>query len=365
MQIIAIANHKGGCGKTTTSIHFAACLAQLEKTVLLVDLDPQGHSTCGLGIKAEELSHTLYDFMHGAEEEERRIEDFLRPISPNFKIFPSYGILSAIEEELSGKEDRYECLSRRLLPLLKESNEFDYVIFDCPPNLGVLTYNALEIADEVIIPIEPSFFSLHGLGKITETIYEIRDRLRKDFDIHALLTIFDSSLSFSEEIYEEIKDHFGKKLFKSIIHTDVAFKEAAAYGQSITEYAPESNAYQDYMKMTMEYLEREWDRLLPAKQLGWDQVFYHHYGPKKVSGGILFQAKQAEARWVEIAGDFNNWIPEPMVRRDEPGLWQKVIPIESGAFRYKYIVDGEWQIDPYQPTQANDFGGQDSYLEIA
>jgi hypothetical protein len=141
-------------------------------------------------------------------------------------------------------------------------------------------------------------------------------------------------------------------------------QEAAGAGQSIVQYALESEAFKNYLNLAVEYLERDWQRLLPAKQLGWDQVMHYHYGPKRVLGGVLFQVVCKNVQSVEIAGDFNQWIPELLLQREE-GLWQKVMMITRGTYRYKFIVDGQWQMDPYQPLQRlNAFGTLDSYLEL-
>jgi chromosome partitioning protein len=366
LRVIAIANQKGGCGKTTTSINFAACLASLQKKTLLLDLDPQGHSTCGLGIKASDYPSNLYDFLTPLRLSKPDFSKALHEISPYFYVLPTYGMLGALEEELMMIPDKEQRLKNLLtspacLPLC-----FDYVVIDCPPNLGLLSLSALEAADEIITPIEPSFFSLHGLAKISETVAQVNQRREQPLQTHALLTLFNSETKFAEEVFEEVKAHFKERLFATIIHDNVLLREAASAGQSIADYAPSSAAHRDYLHMATEYLEKQWDRILPPQRLGWENVLRQHYGPRRVPGGILFQIASKNARWVEIAGDFNNWIPEALVRRGEDGLWQKVIPIKAGNFRYKYIVDGEWQIDPYQPTQMpNAYGTYDSYLELA
>ena len=366
MRVIAIANQKGGCGKTTTSINFSACLAYLQKKTLLLDLDPQGHSTCGLGIKAADSSTSLYDFLTPLRFNKPSLSKSLCEINPSFFVMPTYGILGALEEELMLMPEKEKRLKEFLLSPEFSQLGFECVVLDCPPNLGLLSLSALEAADEIIIPVEPSFFSLHGLAKISETVSQVNQRRNLGLQVHALLTLFNSEMKFAEEVYEEVKEHFKGQLLSSIIHDHVLLREAASAGQSIVDYAPSSPAFQDYLHLATEYLEKQWDRILPAQRLGWDNVIRQHYGPKRVSGGILFQIVSQKARWVEIAGDFNHWIPESLMRRDDEGLWQKIIPIGTGGFRYKFIVDGEWQIDPYQPTQQpNAFGTLDSYLELA
>lgn len=366
MRIIAIANQKGGCGKTTTSINFSACLNFLQKSVLVVDLDSQGHATCGLGIKAQKGIPTLYELLSPLCHKAPAFSQAIQEIQPNFDVLPCYSSLNALEEEFGFLPNNHSRLRELFSRIKREYRDYDFAVLDCPPNLGVLTWNALNAADEILIPVEPSFFSLHGLGKISETVQIVNRSREVPLTVHALLTLFNSEVSFSQEVYDEVKAHFQKRLFTTIIHDHIALKEAAASGLSIERYAPQSMAFQDYLNLAVEFLERDWNRKLPEKELGWSQVVKNHFGPRQVSDGILFQFMSKTASSVEIAGDFNHWVSEALVRRNQEGLWQRVIPVEMKTFRYKFIVDGEWQVDPHQPAQKeNAFGGVDSYAEIS
>lgn len=366
MRIIAVANQKGGCGKTTSSINLAACLAHLKKRVLLVDLDPQGHCSCGLGIRPESLPYTLYDLMQIQSERTVTPEDVLYQVNDYLSLLPCTTSLSYLEEELAHIAEKEKRLSKKVLHPLSFTHQYDYVILDCPPNLGILTWNALMAAHEIIIPIEPSFFSLHGLAKISETLKQINQKRHKPLIDHALLTIFDSRTRFSKDIYTEVDQYFNHKLFRTIIHNSVIFREAACAGQHIAQYAPESQAFRDYMNLALEYLEREFESAFPVDELGWMNVVKTKYGPRRVIGGILFQCPAPGANEVEIAGDFNNWIPESLYRKEtNMTIWQKVIPLTEGEFRYKFIVDGEWQIDSCHPRlKENQHGTYDSYLKV-
>ncbi|MCM8776593.1 MAG: AAA family ATPase [Candidatus Omnitrophica bacterium] len=365
MRIIAIANQKGGCGKTTTSINFSACLAHLQKKVLLVDLDPQGHSTCGLGIQTEKLEYTLYDLLSRDRVTSGPVvSGILCKINPNFWLLPSDNKLNDLEEELLKQPQRW--LKEQLARFICQMHDFDFVVLDCPPNLGMLTFNGLEAADEVMIPIEPSFFSLHGLAKISETIHEVNRRRKIPLEVHALMTLFDSRTCFAREVYDEVKTHFRDRLFRTIIHESVILKEAASAGQSVVQYDSNSSAFRDYFNLTVEYLKREWEHSLPPYTLGWENLMANRFGPRRAVGGILFQFLGKNARTVEVAGDFNRWIPESLIRRGPEGVWQKVIPVVRGEYRYQFVVDGQWQIDPYHPVQReNAFGTFDSYLELS
>lgn len=364
MRIIAIANLKGGCGKTTTSINFAASLALLNKKVLIVDMDPQGHSTIGLGVRQQEINHSSYD-LFSSRNFSTDFSKLIISVEENLFLIPAFSNLINVEAEMTGTPAMEKRLRSQLQWLDSQMPGFDYVILDCSPSLGCLTWNALEAADEIIIPVEPSFFSLHGLAKMSETLSVLNQRRLSPIAVHALLTIFDSRTCFGKEVYEEVKIFFKDKLFKAIIHESVLFKEAASAGQTMVQYNRSSGAFRDYFNLAVEYLERQIDRVLPPKKLGWDQALHNHLGPKKVHGGILFQTISKAAKTVEIAGDFNQWIPEAMMKRPEDGLWQKIIPITHGSYRYKFIIDGEWQVDPYQPVQQpNSFGSLDSYLDL-
>ncbi len=366
MRIIAIANQKGGCGKTTTSINFSACLNFLQKSVLVIDLDPQGHSTCGLGVKIQKGTPTVYELLSPLYHNVLPLSLVIQTVRPDFDILPCHSSLNALEEEFGFLPNNHCKLRELLSRVAGEHRDYDFVVLDCPPNLGVLTWNALNAADEILIPVEPSFFSLHGLGKISETVQIVNRSRESPLNVHALLTLFNSELSFSQEVYDEVKAHFQKRLFTTIIHEHIALKEAAASGLSIVQYSPQSSAFQDYLNLAVEFLERDWNRKLPEKELGWSQVLNNYFGPRQVSDGILFQFLSKTASCVEIAGDFNHWVSEPLVRRNQDGLWQRVIPVELKTFRYKFIVDGEWQVDPHQHAQKeNAYGGIDSYAELA
>ncbi len=290
MRIIAVANQKGGCGKTTTSINLSAALAVLQKRILLIDMDPQGHSTCGLGFDARKLSFSLYDLLSPSEDLRPSIFQVLQTINPYFDLLPAYEILSALEEELVHSPDREKRLRHALKELFLKDARYDYIILDCPPNLGTLTFNALDVSDEVIIPVEPSFFSLHGLAKISETIELANQQRENPMEVHALLTLFDARTRFAKEIFDEVKLHFGDQLFKSVIHESVALKEAASAGKSVADYDPNSSGFQDYLNLAMEYLERDWSRKLPEESLGWDNAVRQKFGPRRVPGGVLFKA---------------------------------------------------------------------------
>ncbi len=252
MRIIAIANQKGGCGKTTTAINLSASLAFLQKKVLLVDLDPQGHATCGLGVRAEFLEKTSYELFQQTNDS---ILDFIVPINDYLSLIPTYIRLNQAETENTAGRDRLKnCFAK--LP-----EDYDYVIIDSPPHLGLLTFNAFSASQEIIIPIEPSFFSLHGLAKISETLQSVKQGENRNLRIHALITRFEKRVRLSREIHEEVKKYFKSQLFMTTIEENVRLKEAAAGGKSIVDFDRQSIGFRNYMSLAIEVIERGliWD----------------------------------------------------------------------------------------------------------
>ena len=365
IRIIAIANQKGGCGKTTTTINLGACLARLNRRVLLVDLDPQAHTTVGLGIFPEKLERTLHDLLHPEEEKRPSWDDVALRLNPNLCLLPGDQRLYQLEETFSLQPQRQKQLKYLFVVGISWLQAFDFILIDCPPNLGLLTLNALEAAQEVVIPIEPSFFSLHGLAKISETLQRVGEKRGRRHRINALLTLFEGRHRFSQEVYDEVKKHFQKRVFHNVIHENVILREAAGAGLSIVDFDPDSVGYRDYMGLASEILERGWDceSFFDEGSLGDSQK--RALGPKKVCGGTLFQYIAPAAKEVLIAGDINHWVGAPLIRRNEKGLWQRVFLFGKGGYRYKFLVDGEWKIDPFAMTEKeNPYGSRDSYIEV-
>lgn len=366
MRIIALSNHKGGCGKTTTSINLSACLAHLGKKVLLIDLDPQGHSGCGLNLERDGSVFGVSALFQKVHPDGTTLQDFKQTAENNLDVMVGGEELNEVEERLSASQKKETLLKANLQKLIGETTPYDYIILDCPPNLGVLTRNALNAADEVIIPVEPSYFSLHGLAKISETMTKINLGRRKDLQVHALITLFNASTQFAREVYEDVKKNFGNKLFSTIIHECIELKEAASAGESIVTYAPLSIAFQEYQSLAKEFLERDWTRSLPRpKEEKKKTAPQSQKGPLEVPGGVLFQCDIKNASKVEIAGDFNDWKPQPMIRTFPGDHWFRVISVAKGEYRYKFVVDGEWIADPAQLAErSNEFGTMDSLITI-
>jgi len=250
-KIIAIANQKGGVGKTTTSVNLAASLGVLEKKVLLIDADPQANATSGLGIDVEEVETGSYQVI---EHTTKAKDAIVATTSPNVDIIPAHIDLVAIEIELVDKPSRESMLKSAIISL---KEEYDYILIDCAPSLGLLTLNALTAADAVIIPIQCEYFALEGLGKLLNTIKSVQKIHNPELDIEGLLlTMYDSRLRLSNQVVEEVKKHFSEMVFKTIIHRNVRLGEAPSYGESIISYDAGSTGANNYLSLAQELIEK-------------------------------------------------------------------------------------------------------------
>jgi len=250
-KIIAIANQKGGVGKTTTSVNLAASLGVLEKKILLIDADPQANATSGLGIDVETVENGTYQLLeHSIKAEEAIIETS----SPNLDMIPAHIDLVAIEIELVDQENRESMLKKAIEPL---RDLYDFILIDCAPSLGLLTLNALTASDSVIIPIQCEYFALEGLGKLLNTIKSVQKIHNNKLDIEGLLlTMYDSRLRLSNQVVEEVKKHFDEMVFETIIQRNVRLSEAPSYGESIINYDASSKGASNYLSLAHEIIKK-------------------------------------------------------------------------------------------------------------
>ena len=247
-KIISVANQKGGVGKTTTTVNLATILAKRGKKVLLIDADPQGNATSGLGLD-KDLSPSTYDILVNDTE----FEDVMqKTIIKNLKVCPANMDLAGAEVELVSMMSREQRLKEKV-DIIK--NDFDYILIDCPPSLGLVTLNAFTASNSVLIPVQCEYFALEGLGQLLNTINLVKKHLNKEIRIEgALLTMYDIRTNLSNQVVKEVKKYFENKVYKTVIPRNVRLSEAPSYGMPITEYDPRSKGAKSYMKFAKEFL---------------------------------------------------------------------------------------------------------------
>ena len=250
-RIIAVTNQKGGVGKTTTAINLSACLAEVGQHVLLVDFDPQGNATSGLGLEKEDVDHTVYDLL----TEEGAFEDCcISDLQKNLDILPSDMNLAGAEIEFQEVEDKEKLLHSYLEPV---RDQYDFIIIDCPPSLNILTINALTAADTVIVPIQCEYYALEGLGQVLRTIDLVKRKLNPDLELEGVVfTMYDARTNLSLEVVENVKSNLNRTIYKTIIPRNVRLAEAPSHGMSINQYDTRSTGAESYRMLAAEVMSR-------------------------------------------------------------------------------------------------------------
>ena len=250
-RIIAVANQKGGVGKTTTSINLAACLAEKGKKVLAVDMDPQGNLTSGLGVDKDSVEKSIYELIIGEVDIKEVIN---KEVLENLDIIPTSIDLSAAEIELIGVDDK-EYILRNAIDQVKD--QYDFVIIDCPPSLSMLTINAMTTADSVIVPIQCEYYALEGLSQLIHTVELVKDRLNSKLEIEGVVfTMYDARTNLSLQVVENVKDNLQQNIYKTIIPRNIRLAEAPSYGLPINKYDPKSTGAESYMRLADEVIAR-------------------------------------------------------------------------------------------------------------
>jgi chromosome partitioning protein len=342
-------------------VNLAGCLAADGARVLVVDMDPQAHATLALGLEPDSLDENLYEILvepigsAGAA----RLAEVIRPWSEQLHVAPSGIVLSALEQRLTS--ERADARTERLeAALAGVADRYDYALIDCPPNVGVLTFNALRAAREVIIPLETSDFAIHGVQKLLETIALLSDRIGHELAVRILPTLYDGRTRYARETLAEIRARFGELCFDTVVRANVKLREAARRGQPVNALAPRANGAVDYGSLAVELalsapVEAEWREIAAAS------------GPARE---VVVQFRDGGATDVRIAGDFNGWVPDKdvrsMVQAEGPErIWTKILTLPPGTYHYRYVVDGEWREDPQNPNGVpGPVGGRNSVLVV-
>ena len=250
-RTIAIANQKGGVGKSTTAINLSSCLGEMGQKVLTIDMDPQGNTTSGMGVEKNEVENTIYELLLG----ESKLEDCIIPLNfDNLSLIPSNVNLAGAEIELIGVEDK-EFILKNAIDQVRD--QYDFIIIDCPPSLNMLTINAMTTADTVLVPIQCEYYALEGVTKLLESMKMVKTRLNKSLDTYGvLMTMYDSRTSLSNQVVEEVQSYFGDKAFKTLIPRTVKISEAPSFGEPVITYAPQNKGAKAYMNLAKEVIKR-------------------------------------------------------------------------------------------------------------
>jgi chromosome partitioning protein len=419
MRTIAVVNQKGGCGKTTVAINLASSLAEAGQKTLLVDMDPQSHCAVGLAVPEEQIEQSIYDVLISKSRNEPiKLTEVLWQIGDRLELAPASIDLSAFEQQMTGIADR-ECCLKTVLTEVRSN--YDYAIVDCPPAVGLLTFNALRAATDVIVPVETGYFALHGLSRQLETLSILSERCNQEVSVRVLASMYDIRTKMAREILAELRKHFADRMFKAIVNFNTKLKEAASFGQPINEYDPTSRGQRNFRSLAEEVLgshmqqqRRDFvnslasqlesisataDELLkganlpikepvpppkaaetrPAREQSKTQTLEiskpvetstklsDYYGVSQVDDAVVFVTLYPRANTVQIAGDFNNWQPQqtPMQKVGHSGIWQTKLKLPTGKYRYRLVVDGQWQQDPYNGhSELNPYGDHNSVLEV-
>lgn len=406
MRTIAIANQKGGCGKTTVSINLAACLAREGRRTLLVDMDPQSHCALGLAVPEDQIEVSIYDVLiHRHNGNRVDLARSIWQITANFDLSPSSTSLARLELDGHAVAEREELLADALASV---ANRYDFALIDCPPHIGLLTLNALKAASEVIIPVDTGYFSLQGLTKQLETIELVRASRENPLEVRVLANLYDVRTKLGREILNELRRKFGHVMCQTFINFNTKLREGASFGQPITEYDPGSMGCRDFARLARELIssggpemvpttllrqaddlaERAEKLLATSRPLFGENGFHPMeevepkapatpeqveeklaaiYGVRPTEAGVLFVAHAPGASDVRLAGDFNGWDPSdtPMSDSGDGESFSALLPLEPGRYRYRYVIDGHWRSDPNNNyVESNPFGELNSIVDV-
>lgn len=355
MSVISIINQKGGCGKTTTAVNLAAALTIRNKKILLIDLDPQGHVAYGLHFDPNSFEKTMFNVLC----EDIELKDIIVNYQENFDFVPAGIILATAEQILAGQINREHKLEEKIAKL---QNIYNTIIIDCPPNLGILSINALLASDKVIVPVEPSTFGLNGAGLLEETIDMLQQKKNLTVETRYLISLYDIDSEYSKNFADQLRQKMPGKIFDTVINRTTAIREATAKGVPVCFHNVHSISYVDYLSLAHEVI------LWQDKEMIAEIIAKKSEGPIKTKEGICFLVKAEGATSVQIAGDFNNWNPEMQnltQAKEQKGLWYTILPLGQGKHAYRYVIDGNWQEDPSNPEYEESlFGVKHSIVNI-
>jgi chromosome partitioning protein len=403
MNIIAIANQKGGCGKTTTAINLAAALGERGQRTLLVDADPQGHASLGLGQRRQE-EPGLYEVF---ALDFPIAEAIITNVATGLDLVPATISLAAVEHVLSNMPQRERQLTQHLETL---ESIYDYVIIDCPPSLSLLSINAIRAAQRVIVPIDMSLFSIDGIERLSETVDLVAQKYELDININMLPTLVDKRTRLCRKFLLGVWERYQENVLPILIHNTVRLKEAVCAGQSIIHFDPKSIAAKDYLKLADEVVHRSADEeAVVAEEISWLMNRLDERNSIPTLSSVPFEKNDTvlegtletadnfslekeihdtrgsyngdtnghlhrvelcfsnyDDRDLKIAGEFNDWIPDEGIETvEENGTVHKIFYAPAGEYQYRLVIDGKWRNDPTNPEQTiNTLGVHNSMLKV-
>lgn len=363
MNVIAIANEKGGCAKTTTAINLAACLGRKGMRVLLVDLDAQAHAALGLGVTAE-ARPGLYDVLAGSAA---LAEAVICDVADNVDLIPGAATLAGVEPLLAAAPNR----ERKLADLLAAwADHYDYALLDCPPAQGLLSINALCAAEHVLIPVEPSPFAFGGVARLQDRVAVLGDHYDVTIKMSLLPSMVDRRSRLSQRLLAEFRETWPDQLMPVEIRHSVKVREAARCGRALIDYAPHAAVTAEFAALAEVMMGHPIDKDSRAPQSAAvlqrvpNLTFSESIDGHDEGRHVVLTYHHLLNKDLQIAGDFNDWIPDHDVEtRVVNDTVQKVLKIRPGSYQYRVIIDGKWQEDPANPTRvSNSFGGSNSLL---
>jgi chromosome partitioning protein len=350
-------------------------------------MDPQGHATLGLLKDPSRLEKTIYEVLNH-DSGTTTLKDIIIHVRENLDLAPADVLLSALPEKLRELPAREDRLSQALEQI---RDEYDYVIVDCPPSVGLLTFNALKACSEALIPVEPSFFSLQGIARQLETLDLLARKTGHEIDARALVTLYSTRSEFTKGIAEEIRRHLEDRSFTTVIRFSVKLPESAGHAVPICDFSPHSAGFRDYRALAREIIAREAtesvasgveetedvpvqessvqpeDAAAPAESQAESKENLSSATPSPAISeeGVLFTLEAPDARCVQLAGDFNGWEASGNEMELDQGVWKKVVPLQPGHYLYRFVVDGNWMTDPLNlEVEPTPWGGDNSVLVL-
>lgn len=352
MKIVSIINQKGGVGKSTIAVNLCATLRKSNQRILMIDMDPQGHLSLGLGINKDCLDKTTFDILDIRQNPSANIKDIWIKLEEGFHLIPANVKLSTMELILANRHGRENQLTKALTPEIK--NEFDYIIIDCPPNLGLLTINALIASNYALIPFDPSLYSVDGINYLNTTLNMLQNKINHFVNFRYLLNNFDSRIQKNQKFLRDVKKSFGNKLFKSVIRKSSYFVDATNNKTHIFKNKKSNTAKKDLLSFTKEFF--TWtDPAIQMLKKGSMKIITEKANFKNVT----FTIKHFHAKEIKVAGTFNDWDPtiHKMERVAPDGTWAITLPVEKGRHQYKFVVDGKWIEDKQNNLKVETMSG--------